>query len=476
MPNAAPRFHIEEIRFAERDVVLRLPFRFGAATVTSCPQVYVRARIRFADGRTREGCAAEMMIPKWFDKNPALSNEDNFAQLRQALSTTRDAYTAPAPANTAWGHFASHYVDGLDAGQRAGRNPLVSSYGPALIDRAVLDALCLDAGLGFGAAMSSDLCGVDPNHHGLAPDLAGFDMGAFLRAQRPRHRIAARHTVGLADAIRDADWTAPAPHDGLPSSLEAVVARYGHRHFKLKLSGDDAGDLARLARIAEVIDPVAECVTLDGNEQYADAAAFAHFLDALFAEPALRTLVAKTAFIEQPIQRATALALDMRHIASRMPMLVDESDSTLDSFGAAQALGYTGVSSKSCKGFYKSVINAARCAQGHARGGSALFLSGEDLTMQAGIGVQQDLALVAWLGLAHVERNGHHYVNGMAALPAEEQSAFLARHAPLYEHSDGATRLRIVRGELDLSSLHAPGFATGVEGSDIQWDAMRTNW
>jgi hypothetical protein len=42
----ATRFHVEDIRFAERNVTLRLPFRFGAATVTACPQVYVRARIR----------------------------------------------------------------------------------------------------------------------------------------------------------------------------------------------------------------------------------------------------------------------------------------------------------------------------------------------------------------------------------------------------------------------------------------------
>ena len=91
-------------------------------------------------------------------------------------------------------------------------------------------------------------------------------------------------------------------------------------------------------------------------------------------------------------------------------------------------------------------------------------MSGEDLTMQAGVGVQQDLALVAWLGLSHVERNGHHYVNGMAALPAEEQAAFLAMHPSLYEHRDGATRLRIVQGELDLSSLQAPGFGTEPRG------------
>ena len=45
-------------------------------------------------------------------------------------------------------------------------------------------------------------------------------------------------------------------------------------------------------------------------------------------------------------------------------------------------------------------------------------MTGEDLTIQAGLALQQDLALVSLLGLTHVERNGHHYVNGMAGLPA----------------------------------------------------------
>ena len=48
------------------------------------------------------------------------------------------------------------------------------------------------------------------------------------------------------------------------------------------------------------------------------------------------------------------------------------------------------------------------------------FMSAEDLTTQAGLSVQQDLALVNLLGIGHVERNGHHYVNGMAALPLAE--------------------------------------------------------
>ncbi|MBN8753799.1 MULTISPECIES: enolase C-terminal domain-like protein [Variovorax] len=472
----AIRFHVEEIRFAERNVALRLPFRFGAATVTACPQVYVKARIRFADGRTAEGCAAEMMVPKWFDKNPALTNEQNFEQLRFALRDAREAYTAEPDAQTAWTHFASNYAALQGRAKAKGLQPLVASYGPALIDRAVLDALCLHSGVSFGAAMSGNLAGIDIVGSGLADDLAGFDMPGFLARQSPRTHIAARHTVGLADAIDDKDALPDAPADGLPATLAAAVRRYGLTHFKLKLCGDTAQDIERLERIAGVIDGHAHLVTLDGNEQYADADAFGAFLDRMLSTPALHTLVQKTVFVEQPIRRDAALQRDVSALGKRIALLIDESDSTLDAFVQARALGYTGVSSKSCKGFYKSIVNAARCAQWNAAGGTArYFLSGEDLTMQAGLGVQQDLALVAWLGLSHVERNGHHYVNGLAAAPGAEQQALLRAHPGLYELSDGAVRLAIREGRLSLSSLAtAPGFATGKPGAGISWDAMRS--
>ena len=52
------------------------------------------------------------------------------------------------------------------------------------------------------------------------------------------------------------------------------------------------------------------------------------------------------------------------------------------------------------------------------------------------------------IGLRHVERNGHHYVNGMAGLPQPEQDGFLAAHPGLYEQSQGAVRLEIRNGRL----------------------------
>ena len=152
-------------------------------------------------------------------------------------------------------------------------------------------------------------------------------------------------------------------------------------------------------------------------------------------------------------------------------MIIDESDDSLEAFPRARALGYTGVSSKSCKGLYKSLLNRARCAVWNREAGSGrFFMSAEDLTMQAGLALQQDLALVSILGLSHVERNGHHYVNGMAGLPPGEQAAFLAAHPDLYEKSYGAVRVRITRGMLDIGSLDGPGFASGAEPD---WSAMR---
>ena len=76
--------------------------------------------------------------------------------------------------------------------------------------------------------------------------------------------------------------------------------------------------------------------------------------------------------------------------------------------------------------------------------------------------MQQDLALVNLLGIRHVERNGHHYVNGMAALPASEQEAFLQAHPDVYERSHGAVRLKIAQGRIVIASLDCAGYASAA--------------
>src|SRR4051794_28160505 len=118
---AAPTFRIVAIDLYERLVTLRIPFRFGNATVTHAPQAFARARIRCDDGREANGAAAELMIPKWFDKSPQKSDDDNIADLRDALAAAAQAYTAGTHTLSAFGHFAAHYAALLAGGAAAGR-------------------------------------------------------------------------------------------------------------------------------------------------------------------------------------------------------------------------------------------------------------------------------------------------------------------------------------------------------------------
>lgn len=461
------RFSVKEISLFERDVVLRLPFRFGAATLTRAPQAFVRARIRLENGRESQGAAAELLAPKWFDKDPALSNEENFAQLRASLALAREAYLAGGE-NSAFGHWIDNYGPQIALGAAQGLNALVACYGPALIDRALLDALCRALGVSFFQAIQGNLAGIASP--GWQADLAAFGMAQFLAALKPGATIAARHTVGLADPVGVQDKRIG---DGLPETLEEVVARYGQRWFKLKVAGEPQADVERLAAIAAVLDRIEEPyrTTLDGNEQYDDVRGALELWRRVKSEPRLRRLAASVAFIEQPVKRSNALSGDISELAEERPVIIDESDDSLEAFPRARRLGYSGVSSKTCKGLYKSLLNAARCRMWNREEGSErYFMSGEDLTVQPGLALQQDLALVSLLGLSHVERNGHHYVNGMAGLPEAEQAAFLAAHPGLYERSHGAVRLKIVRGMLSLESLDCSGYASGAMP---EWESMR---
>jgi L-alanine-DL-glutamate epimerase-like enolase superfamily enzyme len=468
MSLAAPTVTVESIDLFERDVVLRMPFRFGAVTLHRAPQAWARARVRLADGRTGDGMAAELLAPKWFDKDPALGNEENVAQLRASLGIARTLYL-DGVADTAFGHFIRHYPSQIERAAAQRLNALVALYGPALIDRAVLDAMCRALGEPFHEVASRNRIGLVATER--CPDLADVDLGAFLARLRPADRIAARHTVGLVDPITREDQSARV-NDGLPETLEEVVAAYGVRWFKLKVAGDVDADIARLARIAGVLDRIdgGYACTLDGNEQYDGIDGVLRLWRGMQAEPRLDRLCASIAFVEQPIGRQAALAEDVSALSDEVPVIIDESDDSLDAFVSAKARGYRGVSSKTCKGLYKSFINAARCETWNRETPGRFLMSAEDLTIQAGVSLQQDLALVSLLGIRHVERNAHHYVDGMAALDPLEQDRFLAGHPDLYERSFGAVRVRLREGELALGSLRGVGYASNAAP---EWRTMR---
>ncbi len=203
-------------------------------------------------------------------------------------------------------------------------------------------------------------------------------------------------------------------------------------------------------------------VTLDGNEQFAEVEAVLALGEAIDRDPSLRRLRRGLLYLEQPLPRQRALDCDLGPLASFAPVVVDESDSDDDAFVRARDRGYLGISSKTCKGVYRSLLNRARCEVWNRSARGRYFMCAEDLTTQPGLAVQQDLALASAIGCDHVERNGHHYANGMLGASAAEMDAFAASHPDLYRRSERGIHLRIEAGRISLASLGCSGFASGA--------------
>jgi hypothetical protein len=448
------RLAVRDISLFERAVRFIRPFRFGAVVINAAPQAFVRAEIEIEGGGTFLGASAELLVPKWFDKRNDFSPEQTVDELRRSLEIARELYLSSSGFETAFGLHASCLASQVEACARENIPPLAAAYGPAEIDKAILDALLRGIGVNFFDGMAVNVAGVDAR---LSPDVGDGDIAQFLARSRRLDRVAIRHTVGLDDRIEGTC--------GVVDTNENAGARY----FKLKLNGDPDADAARLTRIGRELAtlPHDYRVTLDANEQYADLAGLSTLVERLDRDSALQPIATKLLYIEQPMPRDITRASPLGALGTR-DFIIDEADDCYDAFLTARALGYRGISSKSCKGIYKSIVNATRAAKWSAEGGT-FFVTAEDLTCQAGLGVQQDLALGALIGVTHAERNGHHYVDGFGDMPAGEADLFLSAHPDLYARNRNTIRLAVHDGDLLTGSLTSPGFATAVHPA---WSAM----
>lgn len=449
---APPRLFAVNVRLlgldlAARPCRTRLPFRFGIATMTEAPMVVATARVGTEAGEVR-GYAAELLVPKWFAKDPGTSHDEDRARLVEAARRAA-RHVAEGGDASVFRHWLRAQRDLVEGAEQA----LVPMFGVALVERALIDAVCRARGAGFAAALAEELLGFDAG--AVDPALDGWTPGRL----GPRARtVALRHTVGLADDLDETDLDGSADRsDGHPLTLAEDIARYGLTCFKVKVCGDPAVDTPRLRRIAALV-PDGALVTLDGNEQYGDPGGLADALDELERAGGAERLLAGLVSVEQPVSRARTFdpgtAPGVRRLAERAPVIIDEADATLDALPRARALGYGGASVKACKGVLRALVTRARM---DVAGGG--LQSAEDLTNLPPWPLLQDLALVSTLGLPHVERNGHHYFRGAGHLSADERAALAERHGDLF---DQGAHLRIEGGALALDSLDAAGFGTDI--------------
>ena len=435
----APRLHIRCARATWRAVALRLPFRFGDVTVTEAREAYFALEADTRDGPVR-GVAAQLMVPRWFDKRPDQSADDTVRTLARSVLAAKTFI--PDTLGT---------VADLSAACRAATvaampdtPPLAAGFGPALAEAALCDLAAKMTGLSFAEAARVDAFGLAETP---PDDLDAEELRAFLAGLEPVRHLRIRHTIGFdAPLARDPDLGPEAR----PTTLADVIDRQGITAFKIKLKGDPEADLDRLRAVAAIVDAgPAYRATLDANEQYAPGDLPA-LLTGLDRDPALSRLRASLAFVEQPVDRDEALAGPAP--ASDVPLLIDEADGTPDAFATALGLGWSGTSVKSCKGVLRALLNGAR-----ARRAGAL-LSAEDLTCQPGLAWSQDAVMAATLGLKDAERNGHHFAGGMQGAADTERAAFAEANPETYAPDGG---LCIKAGRVAIGSLvDAPGLGS----------------
>jgi hypothetical protein len=225
----ATSFHVRLLR-------TRLPFRYGAVTLTHFPLLHLAVEVEAADGRRAGGFAADNLPPKWFDKDPRKSFRDNvedqLAAIRAADAAYLDAARTPRPLFEIW---QEAYAASRAAGCARGLNGLTASFGSSFFERALADAAGRLAGLDVVGMLRANTLGLRPE--AAHRDLSFADLERWARAIPP-DRLAVRHTVGLLDPITAADVPATGwLHDGLPQTLEECVRRHGLTHFRSKVSG-----------------------------------------------------------------------------------------------------------------------------------------------------------------------------------------------------------------------------------------------
>src|SRR3989449_7239323 len=135
-------FTLSPFEFFVRHTRTRFPFRYGIASMTDVPHLFVRTTVTVA-GKSSFGLSAEGLPPKWFTKNPATTFEQDLPEMleviRHAANLAEQIAQAPVSFFELWRELYRQQSHWAEKQQLA---PLLANLGVSLIERAVLDGLC----------------------------------------------------------------------------------------------------------------------------------------------------------------------------------------------------------------------------------------------------------------------------------------------------------------------------------------------
>ena len=238
------RYSVKDIEFYVRETKpARFASALGKAAQAGAPKEHPRsplchARMTIEDdqGNAAFGCAADRLSVRWLDKragrSTSLKRRELVALLRQAAAVYQDSPQFETP----FGQWLHCHPIVMRLGQAAGQEDLTSSFASALLERAMIDAVCRLDNRSLFEMLREDRLGFRPA--AAHPELGDFSF-ARMMPQLPRTSIYVRHTVGFFDPLTDDDWPRQRRlDDGLPETLLDYIEREGIRYFKIKISGN----------------------------------------------------------------------------------------------------------------------------------------------------------------------------------------------------------------------------------------------
>ncbi|HIA61919.1 MAG TPA: hypothetical protein EYM79_10170 [Planctomycetes bacterium] len=451
-----------------RSSFTQTPFRYGNVELTACPQAIVRVTVEFK-GNVSQGFAADCLPPLWFDKCGDNSYARQIDDMCETIIKTAEligsdlSFDNPLDLSLALANAGS---------STPSENELLASFGKSMLERSIIDAVCRSVGASFGDLIGAGvLC--DDREIAFTLDSGAVASAHVWNRDKRSTSIDVRHTVGMVDEI----WRVNESTKG--TSLQSQIRTSKLRYFKIKIANRGSEDVDRVVQIAKCIESELGDdygVTLDGNEQFDCFTEFLELYTQIQEAPSLQNFCDNVIAIEQPLSRKHAL--DPTHLdgltefTDRTPVIIDESDGTWSSFVQAAEYGYTGTSSKACKGVFKALFNRQIVEDKNlAVGDNKFVMTGEDLCCIGPVSLHADLSLVSFMGLEHVERNGHHYFNGLDYLPPECYADVLRQHHDLYADNDGVPCLKIRNGSISLESINENAFGCGIAPP---WDCFLT--
>lgn len=435
-------------------VTTRVPLKFGSETLTSVTCARVRLQLIDRHGRTAYGWGETPLSVQWSWPS-ALSHAERHAAMVQFCERLADAWLQ----FESWGHpletGSSFQRDVLDAlTDEFNEDREVDAQLPhlaALVCCSAFDIAIHDA---YGMLHQLPVYRTY-NAEFMSCSLADFLNPAedseisfrnkyptdFLLAE-PDRSLPVWHLVGGLDPIDSSDALHGNPHDGYPVLLEDWIYRDGLYCLKVKLRGNDgAWDYDRLVRVGRMSRSKAvRWLSADFNCTVHEPAYVNEILDRLKCdEPAIFDMIL---YVEQPFAyNLDEQPLDVRSVAARKPLFMDESAHDWRFIKIGRELGWNGVALKTCKTQTGAILSLC-WARAH---GMALMV--QDLTNPMLAQIPHVLLAGYARTIMGVESNAMQFYPDASSFEAHV-------HPGLY---------RRFNGHLDLSSIQGPGMGYRVE-------------